>query len=102
MQNIVNEKIYLAVWFWYAFLVPYAILAMFFRLFTIFFDKIRFNLIYKTVRFCITKLKIKSYFQIRHKYDKDIRKCLQYVLAKGQVGVNHYKSRGDNIQGKKK
>jgi len=70
-QNIVNEKIYLAVWFWYAFLVPYAILAMFFRLFTIFFDKIRFNLIYKT---------------IRHKYDKDIRKCLQYVLAKGQIG----------------
>ena len=51
MQNIINEKIYLAVWFWYAFLVPYAILAMFFRLFTIFFDKIRFNLIYKTVRF---------------------------------------------------
>ena len=51
LQNIINEKIYLAVWFWYAFLVPYAILAMFFRLFTIFFDKIRFNLIYKTVRF---------------------------------------------------
>ena len=57
LQNIVNEKIYLAVWFWYAFLVPYAILAMFFRLFTIFFDKIRFNLIYKTVKFWILELK---------------------------------------------
>ena len=86
MQNIINEKIYLAVWFWYAFLVPYAIVAMFFRLFTIFFEKIRFNLIYKSVRFRnVDKDYKRFFFQIRHKYDKDVRKCLQYVLAKGQV-----------------
>ena len=24
--------------------------------------------------------------QIRHKYDKDIRKCLKYILSKGQLG----------------
>ena len=24
--------------------------------------------------------------QVRHKYDEDIRKCLDYVLAKAQIG----------------
>jgi len=70
-QNIINEKIYLALWFWYAFLIPYSILSLFYRVFTLFFENIRFGLIYKT---------------IRHKYDKDIHKCLKYVLSKSQLG----------------
>merc|ERR1711902_205922 len=37
----------------------------------IFFDKLRLMLIFKTVR---------------HKYDEDITKCLEYVLSKSQVG----------------
>ena len=48
-QNIINEKIYLALWFWYAFLIPYSILSLFYRVFTLFFENIWFSLIYKTV-----------------------------------------------------
>jgi len=70
-QNIINEKIYLVLWFWYAFLVPYSVLSLFYRVFTLFFESIRFGLIYKA---------------IRHKYDKDIHKCLTYVLSKAQLG----------------
>ena len=29
---------------------------------------------------------VRKSFQIRHKYDKDIHKCLTYVLSKGQLG----------------
>jgi len=70
-QNIINEKIYLVLWFWYAFLGPLSVLFVFYRLFTIFFSGIRFSLLYRTVR---------------RKYDDDIRKSLDYVLAKGHIG----------------
>merc|ERR1719350_528741 len=70
-QNIINEKIYLVLWFWYAFLGPLSVLFVFYRLFTIFFGGIRFSLIYRTVR---------------RKYDDDICKSLDYVLAKSQIG----------------
>jgi hypothetical protein len=70
-QNVINEKIYLFLWFWYFFLGPVSIFFIFFRLMTILFDGVRFSLIYKT---------------IRHKYDDDVRKCLTYVLNKGQIG----------------
>ena len=50
MQNIINEKIYLVLWFWYAFLVPYCVLTLFYRVLTLFFESVRFALIYKTVR----------------------------------------------------
>merc|ERR1712038_1198220 len=70
-QNIINEKIYLVLWFWYAFLVPVSFTFFFYRGFTILVYELRFNLLYKTI--C-------------HKWDKDIRKCLHYVLAKCQLG----------------
>jgi len=70
-QNIINEKIYLVLWFWYAFLVPYCVLTLFYRVLTLFFESVRFALIYKA---------------IRHKYDKDVQKCLTYVLSKAQLG----------------
>jgi len=50
---------------------PVSLLFIFFRLLTILFDGVRFSLIYKS---------------IRHKYDDDVRKCLTYVLNKGQIG----------------
>ena len=49
LQNIINEKIYLVLWFWYAFLGPLSVLFVFYRLFTIFFSGIRFSLLYRTV-----------------------------------------------------
>jgi len=70
-QNIINEKIYLILWWWYAILAPLSVLFISYRIITIFFNGIRFGLIYRTVR---------------RKYDDDIRKCLQYVLNKSQVG----------------
>jgi len=70
-QNIINEKIFLILWWWYAILAPISLLFLFFRLVTIMFDGIRFSLLYKSVR---------------SKYDDDIRKCLEYILSKGQIG----------------
>jgi len=70
-QNIINEKIFLLLWWWYAILAPISICFFLYRLMTIMFDGIRFSLIFKTVR---------------SKYDDDIRKCLEYVLSKGQIG----------------
>eukprot|EP00092_Neocalanus_flemingeri_P088589 GFUD01111947.1.p1 GENE.GFUD01111947.1~~GFUD01111947.1.p1 ORF type:complete len:294 (+),score=80.07 GFUD01111947.1:73-882(+) len=70
-QNTINEKIYLVLWFWYAFLGPVSVLFVFYRLITLFFHGVRFSLLFRTVR---------------HKYDDDIRKRVEYVLAKGQIG----------------
>jgi len=70
-QNIINEKIYLVLWFWYAFLAPASILFMAYRIITIFFGGVRFALIYRTVR---------------KKGDPEIRKCLQFVLTKAYIG----------------
>merc|ERR1719500_354291 len=70
-QNIINEKIYLFLWFWFMFLFCVSIFFVFYRICTLFFDKLRFQLLFKTVR---------------HKYDEDIKKCLEYVLAKSQIG----------------
>merc|ERR1719220_1192318 len=70
-QNIINEKIYLFLWFWFMFLFTVSIFFVFYRICTLFFEKLRFQLLFKTVR---------------HKYDEDIRKCLEYVLSKCQMG----------------
>jgi len=55
-QNIINEKIYLVLWFWYAFLGPVSVLFVFYRLFTILFSGVRFSLLYRTVSFIILGL----------------------------------------------
>merc|ERR1719499_2184099 len=43
---------------------------VFYRVATLFFDKLRFYQLFKT---------------FRHKYDEDVTKCLEYVLSKCQV-----------------
>ena len=61
-QNIINEKIYLFLWFWYMFLFCVSIFFVFYRLVhihsifecvfricTLFFDQLRFMLLFKTV-----------------------------------------------------
>merc|ERR1711971_1497718 len=48
-----------------------SIFFVFYRICTLFFEKLRFQLLFKTVR---------------HKYDEDIKKCLEYVLSKCQMG----------------
>jgi len=69
-QNIINEKMYLAMWFWFIFMIVVNTLHTFYRVSTLFFDKLRFYQLFKTVR---------------HKYDEDVTKCLEYVLSKCQV-----------------
>ena len=49
-QNIINEKIYLVLWFWFAFLVPFSGLSLVYRALTLFLPSLRFGLIYKTVK----------------------------------------------------
>merc|ERR1711974_508952 len=48
-----------------------SVLFIAYRIITIFFNAVRFSLLYRTVR---------------RKYDDDIRKCLQYVLNKSYLG----------------
>merc|ERR1712055_944502 len=58
-------------WFWFVFMGITSTIFTFYRICTLFFEKLRFALLFKTVR---------------HKYDEDITKCLEYVLSKSQVG----------------
>ena len=55
-QNIINEKIYLVLWFWYGFLGPVSVLYMCYRLITIFFHGIRFSLLYRKVGLFVLSL----------------------------------------------
>ena len=48
-QNIINEKIYLLLWFWYMFVAVWSTLSMFVTISILSFDSIRFGLLYKTV-----------------------------------------------------
>jgi len=70
-QNIINEKIYLILWFWYAFLGPVSVIYFCYRLITLLFHGVRYSLLYR---------------KIRRKYDEETPRCLQFVLAKGQIG----------------
>ena len=49
MQNIINEKIYLLLWFWYMFVVVWSTLSVFVTISILSFDSIRFGLIYNVV-----------------------------------------------------
>ena len=51
MQNIINQKIYLVLWWWYAFLAPLTVIFIAYRIVTIFFQGVRFGLLYRRVRF---------------------------------------------------
>ena len=51
LQNIINGKIYLILWFWFGFLVLVSFIFVFYRLLTILSYTLRFNLLYKTVEF---------------------------------------------------
>lgn len=70
-QNIINEKIYLVLWFWYCFLGPVSVLYLCYRLITLMFHGVRYSLLYR---------------KVKRKYDDEIQKSLQYILAKGQIG----------------
>jgi len=70
-QNIINEKIYLVLWFWYSFLGPVSVVYICYRIITIFFRGVRFSLLYR---------------KVRRNYDDEIRRCLEYILSKGQIG----------------
>ena len=48
-QNIINEKMYLAMWFWFVFMIVVNTLHTFYRVSTLFFDKLRFYQLFKTV-----------------------------------------------------
>ena len=50
VQNIINEKIYLVLWWWYAFLAPLTVIFIAYRIVTIFFQGVCSGLLYRTVR----------------------------------------------------
>ena len=46
LQNIINEKIYLLLWFYLVFVLFMSILVFFYRICTLFFEPFRFYLLY--------------------------------------------------------
>lgn len=70
-QNIINEKIYLVVWWYLVFLCITSVLFVVYRLCICLFEPLRFQLLY---------------VQIRHKYDEDVKKSLQFVMRRCYLG----------------
>jgi len=70
-QNIINEKIYLVLWFWYIFLGPVSVIYLCYRLITLMFHGVRYSLLYR---------------KVKRKYDDEMPRALDYILAKGQLG----------------
>jgi len=70
-QNIINEKVYLAIWFWLVGLMFLSSLVFLYRISTIFFDWVRYLLLMRFVS------------QTR---DKEARKAVKFVLSKCSVG----------------
>ncbi len=70
-QNVINEKIYLALWFYIAFACAFSVVYLFYRVCTILFAPLRFYLIYAS---------------IYHSKDPELRASLKYVLSKCYIG----------------
>jgi len=70
-QNIINEKIYLIIWWYLSVLVVLSVVFTCYRLCTLFFDQLRFSLIYA---------------KIANRYDEDVRRSLKFVLARCYIG----------------
>ena len=70
-QNIINEKMYLAIWFWLVFLILVSVPFIMFRLCTILFDYVRFAILASSAG---------------HSNDPEIRKSIKYVMSKCYVG----------------
>ena len=66
-QNIINEKMYLALWFYLVFCLCSAVIFLFYRICTLFFAPMRFYLIYS---------------KCSHKYDPEIRNSLKFILER--------------------
>jgi len=70
-QNIINEKMYLAIWFWLVFLIIISPLCIFYRIMTLFFDGFRTVLL--TTR-------------VGNTNDKTTRKSIKAVMARCYIG----------------
>jgi len=70
-QNIINEKMYLAIWFWLVFLIIISVPLVMFRLCTILFDYFRFAILALSVG---------------QTNDPEPRRCLKVILHKCYVG----------------
>lgn len=62
-QNVINEKMYLVIWFWLAFMIIITPLCIIYRLCTIFFDGFRSSVL-------MSKLKIYSYKNSKAHYQQ--------------------------------
>eukprot|EP00095_Tigriopus_kingsejongensis_P001485 snap_masked-scaffold124_size330879-processed-gene-1.6 protein:Tk01485 transcript:snap_masked-scaffold124_size330879-processed-gene-1.6-mRNA-1 annotation:"innexin inx2" len=70
-QNIINEKMYLMLWFYLVFCVMATTLFLFYRICTLFFEPFRFYILYN---------------RISHRYDEEIRVALKFVLERCYIG----------------
>lgn len=70
-QNIINEKMYLVIWFWLVFLMVLSVPFVFCRLCTVFFDYVRFAVLVS---------------RAGHTNDPDVRQAIKYVLDRGYAG----------------
>jgi hypothetical protein len=49
-QNVINEKMYLVIWFYLTFVCSYSLVFVLYRICTLFFDQVRFMRLYSSLK----------------------------------------------------
>ena len=88
-QNIINQKMYLVIWFYMVFLISILPVCIFYRVLTLFFDYFRSALLIgkEVIFFYFSQFNISQFSaQLGNTNDKKARKAIKEIMSKCHVG----------------